>query len=75
MEIRIGIHQSPRELTIETDASTDEIRKIIDKAFSSEAEPLLKLTDNKEREYLVPVSKITYVEFGGAESRKVGFVS
>lgn len=75
MEIRIGIQRSPRELTIETDQKTAEVRSLIESAYSDSATKLLSLKDNKEREYLIPLDSISYIEFGGVESRKIGFVS
>ncbi|MGO1570459.1 MAG: DUF3107 domain-containing protein [Canibacter sp.] len=75
MEIRIGIQQSPRELTIETDQKTDGVRKLIEQAYADADTQLLSLTDSKDRQYLIPLESISYIEFGGTESRKVGFVS
>ncbi|MFL0712246.1 MAG: DUF3107 domain-containing protein [Microcella pacifica] len=36
--------------------------------------PLLELTDDKGKHYLVPTSAIGYVEIGSDSARRVGFV-
>ncbi len=74
MEIRIGIKHSPRELTFESDATPDDVRATIDSAIS-EGQAFLTLTDSKQREYYVATKSISYIEFGGEISRKVGFIS
>ena len=72
MEIRIGLQQTARELEIETKLTAEQLRGTLEEAF--EDGKLLQLSDSKDREYFIPVSKITYVEFGDAAARKVGFV-
>lgn len=71
MEVRIGINQSARELSFETDATADEIRAII----GSQPDGLAALTDSKGRQFLVNRASITYVELGSDTVRKVGFIS
>jgi hypothetical protein len=36
-------------------------------------EGLLTLVDDKGRRYMVPASRIAYIEIGPADSRRVGF--
>ncbi|KUF08269.1 DUF3107 domain-containing protein [Leucobacter sp. G161] len=71
MEVRIGINQSARELSFETDATADELSALI------QAEPtgLVEIADSKGRKFLVNREAITYVELGSDTSRKVGFVN
>ena len=38
-------------------------------------EALLTLTDDKGSRFLIPVTKIAYVEVGSSETRRVGFGS
>ncbi|GAA1568100.1 hypothetical protein ACIFOC_01617 [Leucobacter aridicollis] len=71
MEVRIGINQSARELSFETDASAEELSSLIQAAPTG----LVSLTDSKGRTFLVNRESITYVELGSDTSRKVGFVS
>lgn len=71
MEVRIGITQSARELSFESDSSADEIRELI----QAESDGIVALTDNKGRQFLVNRAAISYVEIGNDTARKVGFVS
>ena len=75
MDLRIGVTQSPRELSIELADTTDraELHTKIDAALSG-AVDVLWLTDKKDRDIAVVSSKIAYVEMGSAEGdRKIGF--
>lgn len=72
VEVKIGINDSPRELSIQTALSGDEAFKAVEAALSGK-EQLLQLTDDKGARFLVPVTKIAYVEVGSSENRRVGF--
>ena len=74
MDIRIGIQNSPRELSFESDQSAAEVGSLVANAIETGAK-LLKLKDNKGRLFLVPVASIGYVECGAEESRRVGFIA
>ncbi len=71
VEVRIGINQSARELSFETDASADDVRALIE----AETTGLVTLADNRGRQFLINRESITYVELGSDVARKVGFVS
>lgn len=73
MDIRIGISNSPRELSFESSQSPAEIEKIVAEAISGSGSHV-SLSDNKGKVYLVPVSALAYVEIGSEESRRIGFV-
>ena len=73
MEIRIGIANTPRELSFETHQSPDEIEQTVTSALASGAGHL-SLKDSKGKLYLVPVAGLSYVEIGSEESRRIGFV-
>ncbi|PFG33863.1 DUF3107 domain-containing protein [Sanguibacter antarcticus] len=73
MEITIGVQNLARELTIETDATAEEISKAVTDALNGK--PVLELTDSRGRKILVPSATIGYVEIGAEEQRKVGFGS
>jgi len=75
VEVRIGIVHSPREVQFETDASADEVRATVEAAISEGTQPMVSLSDNKGKQYLVPTASIAYVELGGDSGRKVGFVN
>lgn len=74
MDIRIGIQNSARELSFESNQSAAEIEALVSRAIDEGAK-ILKLKDNKGRLFLVPVSSIGYVECGAEESRRVGFIA
>lgn len=71
MEVRIGVQHSPRELALETSDTRDDILKAFKDA--SKDDGLLALTDDRGRSIVVPVAKVSYLEFSGDSARKVGF--
>ncbi|WP_368499368.1 DUF3107 domain-containing protein [Herbiconiux sp. A18JL235] len=73
MDIRIGIANSPRELSFESNQTPAEIEQTVAAALAS-AGTHISLTDNKGKVYVVPVGALAYVEIGSEESRRVGFV-
>ena len=70
-EIRIGVSDSTRELTIESTLSASDVEALVAKSASSDA-PLV-LQDEKGRTVIVPANKISYVEISPRTIRKVGF--
>jgi hypothetical protein len=73
LDVRIGIQNSPRELSFETSQSSAEVEQAVAAALAGQS-ALLKLTDSKGTVYVVPASVLAYVEIGSEESRRVGFV-
>ena len=71
MEVKIGIQSVPRELVLETNSSPDEVAAALEDAVAKRG--VFTLVDHKGGRVLVPADKIAYVEFGGAEQRRVGF--
>jgi hypothetical protein len=71
MEIRIGIINSSRELTLDSEDSTEAIQETVRKALADELPLVLK--DRRERQVLIPADKLAYIEFGDPVDRKVGF--
>ncbi len=71
MEVRIGVQDSAREVVFETKASADEITKEIETAVKNKT--LISLVDDKGRKILIPGDRITFVELGAPEQRRVGF--
>ena len=74
MDIRIGIANTPRELNIESSQTPAEVEKIVSAALDSDAK-FIKLTDEKGKLYIVPVASFSYLEMGGEERGRVGFVA
>ncbi len=71
MEVKIGVQDTPRELTLESNQTPEEIRSAVQAALSGGT--LLELTDDRGRTLLVPAAKVAYVEVGPSASRRVGF--
>ena len=74
MDIRIGIANSPREISFESSQSSAEIEKIIGSALESDAK-FVSLKDDKGKLYIVPTAALAYLELGSEESRRIGFVA
>lgn len=75
MDVRIGVTQAPRELSLELpeDADRAAVQAQISEALADE-DAVLWLTDRKGRSVAVPARKIAYVELGAAEGeRRIGF--
>jgi hypothetical protein len=74
VDIRIGIANSPREISFESSEAQAEIEKTVAAALDSKS-TYLRLTDNKGKAYIVPTASLAYVEIGSEESRRIGFVA
>lgn len=75
MDLRIGVTQSPREVSVELADDTDReaLRAQVDAALTG-AVDVLWVTDRKNRQIAVSAAKIAYVEIGSTDSeRKIGF--
>lgn len=76
MDVRIGVTQAAREITLELDdeaPTRESLRKAVDAALSG-ATDTLWVTDKRGRQVGVPSSKIAYVDIGSSETdRRMGF--
>lgn len=72
MEVKIGITDSPRELAFNSAQTPGEVEELVNSALDA-GSPLLSLTDDKGRRFLIQTTKIAYVEIGAADARRVGF--
>jgi hypothetical protein len=74
VDVRIGVTQAPRELTVEiADADRDTVTANIEAALSG-ATDVLWVTDKRGKQIGVPAAKIAYVEVGTADGdRRIGF--
>jgi hypothetical protein len=72
VEVRIGVKGAPRELSIESAQSADEIEAIVAKALKDNA-ATVTLVDEKGRRVIVATDKLAYLEIAEADSRRVGF--
>jgi hypothetical protein len=74
VEVKIGIQSIPRELIVETDATSEEVERDLAAALAAQGgHRLLTLTNQKGGRVLIPADKIAFIEFGGESSRRVGF--
>ncbi|ACU95738.1 DUF3107 domain-containing protein [Saccharomonospora viridis] len=72
MEVKIGIKDAPRELVVASNSSQEEVEKQVAEALGVD-NGLLRLNDEKGRTFLVPASRIAYVEIAPSDVRRVGF--
>ncbi len=71
MEVKIGVQNAARELSVETDVEPDAVLKSLNEALKNDT--LLTLTDDKGRTVAVPADKVAYLYFTADSGRKVGF--
>jgi uncharacterized protein DUF3107 len=71
VEVKIGVRNVAREITLESAQSADEVAKAVDQALKDGT--TLRLADDKGRVVVVPAAVLGYVEIGAPEGRKVGF--
>ncbi|GAB3297101.1 DUF3107 family protein [Epidermidibacterium keratini] len=74
MDVKIGVLHSPRELTVDTEQTPDEVREQVSKVLGDD-DQVLELTDRRGRRIIVPVKRIAYVEIGEGDGRRVGFMT
>lgn len=72
MEVKIGVAESPRELVVSSPQTPDEIEALVSDALKNPT-GLLSLVDDKGRRFVLPSSRVSYVEIAPADSRRVGF--
>jgi hypothetical protein len=71
VEVKIGVQNVAREITLESSQTADEIAGLVDQAVASGG--TLRLTDTKGRTVVVPTGVLGYVEAGAESERRVGF--
>lgn len=74
VDIRIGIANSPREISFESSQTSAEVEKVVADALGSDAK-FVKLVDGAGSVFLVPTASLSYLEIGSEKSRRVGFVA
>lgn len=72
MEVKIGVQHAPRELTLESAQSPEDVEKAVAKALASGG-GVLSLVDDHGRRVIVPADRLAYVEIGESVERRVGF--
>lgn len=74
MEVKIGVLHTPREITLESAQTPDEVSKAVADALKS-VDGQLTLTDERGRKVIVPANLVAYVEIAQADTRRIGFVA
>ena len=72
VDIRIGIINNPRELTIQRAQTLGDIEQAITDALATD-NGTLRLADEKGHVFVVASRNLAFVEIGQEKSRKVGF--
>jgi hypothetical protein len=73
MEVKIGVQNASRELTIDTTLDADGVEKAVATALKDGG--VLALTDSKGRRIVIPGEKLAYVDISTSVSGQVGFRS
>ena len=73
MEVKIGVQNASRELTIDTTLDADGVEKAVTEALKDDG--VLALTDAKGRRIVVPGEKLAYVDISTSVTGQVGFRS
>jgi len=74
LEIKIGLRNTARELSFESETSAADIEQAVANAIDSGSK-LIRLVDNKGKLFIVPVDALAFVEVGAEEVRRVGFIA
>jgi hypothetical protein len=73
MEVKIGVVNASRELTIDTSLEAGDVEEQVRAALTDGG--VLSLSDAKGRRVVVPVEKLAYVEITTSTVGQVGFRS
>jgi hypothetical protein len=71
VEIKIGVQDTAREVTLDSNDAAETVVAAVEAAIA--AGGLLHLVDDRGRTVLVPAAKIAYVEVGAPAKGRVGF--
>jgi hypothetical protein len=71
VEVKIGVRNVAREITLESAQTAEEVAGLVDAAIENGG--TLKLVDDKGRVVVVPTGVLGYIEIGAPEGRRVGF--
>ncbi|WP_293782011.1 DUF3107 domain-containing protein [uncultured Aeromicrobium sp.] len=71
VEVKIGVQNASRELSVETDAEPDAVLTELRTAMADNS--VFTITDAKGRTVAVPADKVAYLYFTSDSGRKVGF--
>ena len=75
VEIRIGIMNVARELTLDVADDVAEKLKLESESALDEGANMLWITDRDGREVGVSVAQLAFIEFGATGDRRIGFAT
>jgi hypothetical protein len=73
VEIKIGVQDTPREVSLDSNDTSESVIAAVNAALASGG--ILSLVDDRGRTVMVPGAKIAYVEVGASSKGRVGFGS
>lgn len=73
MEIKIGVQDTVREVSLDSNETSEDVIAAVEAALASGG--VLKLVDERGRTVLIPGAKLAYVEVGASTKGRVGFGS
>jgi hypothetical protein len=73
MEVKIGVQNASRELTIDTTLDADGIEKAVAEALKDGG--VFVISDSKNRRVVIPGEKLAYVDISTSVTGQVGFRS
>ncbi len=73
MEIKIGVQDTAREVSLDSNDTSESVIAAVNEALASGG--ILSLVDDRGRTVMVPAAKIAYVEVGASSKGRVGFGS
>ncbi|RMB60060.1 DUF3107 domain-containing protein [Tessaracoccus antarcticus] len=71
MEVRIGVSDVAREVTLRTESSADDLIEKLSRAVADNT--LFEVVDLQGRRVVVPAAKVAYLDLGSSDVRAVGF--
>lgn len=74
MDVKIGVTDSGRELTVTSTLQPDEIQTLVGESLK-DPKGTLVLVDDKGRRVIVPSARISYIEIAASDNRRVGFAA
>jgi hypothetical protein len=71
MEVKIGVQNAPRELTIDSNLDAEEVEKQVAEAVKNGS--VLSLSDVRGRRIVIPAERLAYVDITTTITGTVGF--
>jgi len=72
VEITIGVRDLPREITLDSEQTPEEVAAAVRTGLAGD---VLELIDQRGRTIMVPTAAVGYVEIGAETRGRVGFSS